>query len=632
MKPILTCFLAALLFACSSSTSDTVTDETSPESSEEKLVSDRIIKEAPKAESTSVPISERDRLGLELNEERLLLAYDSNFRYELKIKNTGRDSLSYRFTSIKKTGETSSFAGKVKRIKRKYSNVYKRYNTYAPALLYKLNTDTSITELYIDRLSAEHVRFDHFVKNLNGNQWGEFDPNIIGVKQLGMHIANPTNDYENYFRKTIDKVSDSYSRFRSLDSSSYNFQTTAGFYQSSLNEISTLLKEYDTATTEYVLQEDTSFLYNVSTSKLEHVKKIFQDYGIKFIKRELPSKDQLIPFGFQDALVVDLLNNKGEGLNVEKFYRMKFKDNLNWDNLKFENGLYKLYANWSDFFPHDSLYVAVFSSFGFETVSHLVTLWEPDGGSLRLKEILDQRLTVGIGSVKIEKVIAVTDEHTVFIGRKGGGDAGYVWGSFWIGVRSKPNELSIVFERTFEGSSEWHGYANYRLLNDTTLELETVMQKWENGKQNDSIENVELIDLIGLAKGTFSPKEDIRCSRQILEETSRNIYDLTPEKIDTFLLTISKKCNYNQELSSYRNGVLMVVFDKYPIEVTKLLTEANNYEFEEILKDLTEPTDPRVHIPGIIDKIKESGIQDEKMERIFIALEKGYKYLKEHNP
>lgn len=623
--------MAALFFACSSSTTDTVTDETSPASSEEKLVSDRIIKE-PKLKSNSAPIDERDKLGLELNEERTFYAgSEENFSYILKIRNTGNDSLSYWFTTIKENVEKRSFSGKVKRIKKKYSSVSKRYNTSTQALLYKLNTDSAITKLYIDQLRAEYVRFDHFVKNSNENKWGEFDPNIIGVTELEMHVAHPTNDYAAYFKKTLDKASESFSNIP-RDSTTYNFKVQSDFHQSDLSELSTLLNEYDTASTEYILQEDTSLLYRISISKMESAKELLLTHGIKFAKRELPIGEQSVPIGFKNVLVVDLLNNKGEGLNVEKFYRMKFKDNLDWDNLKFEDGLYKLYAQWSDFFPHDSLYVAVFSSFGFETVSHLVTLWEPDGGSLRLKEILDQRLTVGIGSVKIEKVIAVTDEHTVFIGRKGGGDAGYVWGSFWIGVRSKPNELSIVFERTFEGSSEWHGYANYRLLNDTTLELETVMQKWGNGKQNDSIENVELIDLIGLAKGTFSPKEDIRCSRQILEETSRNIYDLTPEKIDTFLLTISKKCNYNQELSSYRNGVLMLVFDKYPIEVTKLLTEENNYEFEEILKDLTEPTDPRVHIPGIIDKIKESGIQDEKMERIFIALEKGYKYLKEHNP
>lgn len=83
---------------------------------------------------------------------------------------------------------------------------------------------------------------------------------------------------------------------------------------------------------------------------------------------------------------------------------------------------------------------------GFEMISHLTTIWEPHGESLRFFAILDKLLYAGIGTVSYDTAFRIDNERVFMIARSSGGDAGDVWGSIIFTVWTMPRKLEIYYK------------------------------------------------------------------------------------------------------------------------------------------------------------------------------------------
>lgn len=503
MKSIYIILIAYVISACNqtSNTANTSLNENEASIKEVSGITARD-KESTNNESTDGKQRQTSQteLGLKEGEQETFYATDSiqELDYVLTVMNIGNDSLQYKFQTISRNDQVKELTGKLKLKKRTRTHVTKRYYTTAQALIYSASDEKSETSLVIETQECDFVRIYHFRKDVDMIRYGEIDPKIIGIKYLSMAVRNPSNDFKAYFKSMVDELRESFSAINHTDTSSNQYPERLKTYNSNLSIFSKLIAEYQASTTDYDLQNDSTLLNRISLAELDSAKKMLQKIGIDFKERVLPENDQFVPIGFQDALVVDLLMKHPR--RFTKFYRMKFTDNLGYGNLKFEEGLYKMYAKWDDFFKYDSLYVGLLSSFGFETVDFTISLWEPERDSLKLKEILDQTISVDIGGVKIDTVVSDNNFGAIFIGTKSGGDAGDVWGGFWVAHRTEPYKLETVIEKNYSGNSENYETVNYTFLNDSIIELESVIRIWKDGGYRDSLlstESLNLRELIG---------------------------------------------------------------------------------------------------------------------------------------
>jgi hypothetical protein len=149
-------------------------------------------------------------------------------------------------------------------------------------------------------------------------------------------------------------------------------------------------------------------------------------------------------------------------------------------------------------------YLLVMKDDGFESVSHLLTIWHKEANFYYLDYILNKTVNVGIGGIKIEKIINIDYEKIMVVGTKSGGDGGEVWGSFWLGIITKPNYFDIIYEIGRSGDEFKNEYLNYKIVaNDGLIYLTKGVKSDKNNIQTDSILLQDTIRYYDLIKKTY---------------------------------------------------------------------------------------------------------------------------------
>lgn len=205
---------------------------------------------------------------------------------------------------------------------------------------------------------------------------------------------------------------------------------------------------------------------------------------------------QSVPDSTDKYILVTAKVDKTGKIVEDRFVNIEITDKLDLPkNLRIGERLF--FGESGDFKKYGDKTIAVLRGFGFESVDHLISIWDKNDDNYVLTTILDQRLSVGIGTVQVDTLLDLSPNKSLIIGEKFGGDAGETWGSMWIGIWTKPRTLEIAYEKEWEGS-DWLGYTeviDYTISDDLIMTIETLKRYGSSISGKDSLVSSESIDL-----------------------------------------------------------------------------------------------------------------------------------------
>ncbi|MER3329071.1 MAG: hypothetical protein RIF34_05780, partial [Candidatus Kapaibacterium sp.] len=305
--------------------------------------------------------------------------------------------------------------------------------------------------------------------------------------------------YEKYLKDLIRPIRETKGKldyYKNTGDSKYReFETN---YNGLIEELEDAILFLQDEYPKYDFKSDTSLTDLAVYYELGKTIEIFRKYNFHFSIPKTNSQTHILDLNFDNYVICTIKRDHRGEMTNNTFESLEFSDKLNYRNNPL--GHQSFYGKNTSFKKYNDITVGVLRGFGFETVSHLITIWNLEEDQLKLGHVLNKTINVGIGGVTLDTLVTLSDQRRLLIGTKSGGDGGDVWGSFWIAEWTQPNNLKIAFEEEFSGSSESFETINYEFLNDSTISLNRVLRIWNANSYSDSTISKNTLNILKLEK------------------------------------------------------------------------------------------------------------------------------------
>lgn len=369
-----------------------------------------------------------------------------------------------------------------------------RYGHVIPGIKFiKTQKNEFSTKILIDTTnqSADFITFLH-------QDYGKTNSNIPRVPPL--KASGVDEPYKGYLRSILNELTYTHHDYRQYPSSRLKEKI-----ELLENELSELLKEIKGNENTEEIRKDTFLLDIANYYEMTKVTEMLLEFG--FSNRKRISKDQIqyipvekisefrgiIEFTREDKV----LNNRFEKINFDS------KPNSELYIAGFDD--FCFFNDSTVFLKYHNKIVTTMHGSGFESVSHIITIWNIKEDTIYLETILDKLLFEGIGGVIIDTILPYDSNKNIIIGNSGGGDGGDVWGSLWIGVWNKPRSLKVVYIKKWIGINEDYTNIDFKILPNNTIRIienkiwfERLDGEYRKNKRILSYESLNLDSLVKL--------------------------------------------------------------------------------------------------------------------------------------
>ncbi|HBO76135.1 MAG TPA: hypothetical protein DD653_15825 [Marinilabiliales bacterium] len=433
-------------------------------------ISDTEIKKVINSDSVSNNI----KYELEIGKEELFEETEGKYSYSLKLKKLNSSEIRCHF---KKSLEDSLIINRIdtiNEIKNTHYNYEGKYGYMCTGQLYEKND----IRLIIDRDNAKYAGFS--IKETKNNY---FDSGTTKFPLLNRNgIEEP---YQNYLYNLIDEFQ------------LYPYEENRSRKINEFSLIVKLLDDIDKGNFKYNYKLDTSLLDKANYYGLVNLVLILKDRGIydrgfvsentiqKIHINDYPKLKVLVRFDYTGRM----LSKRFELIELAKYSYNKPKDPI---------GFQTYYSSGIGPIEFDGKYFIIMHDDGFESISHLFSIWKKEGKSLCLESIIDTTIKVGIGGVSVKDILKIGFNKYLVIGNTQGGDGGDSWGSFWLGILSMPDSLDLVYEKHCSGDEMRDEYFENKIISSDSIIVLYKKEKHYDSNQ-DILLSIDTINYYNLA-------------------------------------------------------------------------------------------------------------------------------------
>jgi hypothetical protein len=184
--------------------------------------------------------------------------------------------------------------------------------------------------------------------------------------------------------------------------------------------------------------------------------------------------------------------------------------------------------NW--FKPEDAVtksedaIIIVLNDQGFASIMFILTVWDRlADGRLKMRTILDRAVCEGIGTVYTKALHSINDKEAFIVGESFGADGGDTWGSWWIGLWTKPRRFRILKrikyylppkELESGQSRKVHFTYDLEIENKTAVvkeQYKLIKQEWGNIKKQQEELLKETVHTLNLERLIQASRNDNPC-------------------------------------------------------------------------------------------------------------------------
>ena len=413
---------------------------------------------------------------LPINQSTIFYAEKDNIFYEMELKRIDEKSLNWKLTTKRNGIIVSEQTDTVIYYPKRGGSVRLKYGYRCSGLKFLKEHPTNFsTQLNVDTTnqSADFISFYHTDYTNNNNSIKHIPP---------LKRPKASEPYLGYLKSLLQNMTERYENYQQS-----NNQRAKEIYDDLYSDFLKLLEEIEKNNSANDVIKDTFLLDLVNYHGMDSVVNRLINFGFSNRKRMLHSQEQIISIknisGFR-GLIEFSKNGAVKSNRFEKFNVKMEPIMVRWIPGFNE---YSFYHDSTALIPYQKQFIAVLHDFGFESISHIITIWEKRDSSLILEGILDKLLYEGIGGIRIDTIVQFGQNRNIIIGTSGGGDGGDVWGSFWIGIWELPRNLKVVFEKRWNGNSESFKNIDFSFISKNEL---SIIEKsvWYENNNGDYIE------------------------------------------------------------------------------------------------------------------------------------------------
>lgn len=416
---------------------------------------------------------------------------DNGMKYNLTLCFDDTATIRYHFAITRNSNAIIELADKAVIDPQTSYTIRGKYGFLFSARRFEASDDGQVTGIFLQQGDSSYASLNYHSPSLN-------DQGYALLKDIPVMFRNTEEPYREYLERTIAALIEYHSKISSSNETEQMESHYQSIYHEKISDLRALLTEIKNKKISFGALSSNQLLDQVIFYGMDSAQRIFEDYGVEFrVDSSLAIKEpQLVPYQTDDHILVTVQTDKTGKIINDRFLRIDKLAKLERP-LDLRVGELPYFGTTRDFKDYGDKTLAVFRDFGFESVDHLLSVWDKQQDGYRLSTILNSSVSVGIGGVSLDTLIRISPNKYLIIGEKSGGDAGDTWGALWVGRWTLPRQFEIVYEKNWMGSEEQRliENINYSISKDTIMEV-----VWEKGHSlnfSDSLVKLENIYLKG---------------------------------------------------------------------------------------------------------------------------------------
>ncbi|UII33863.1 hypothetical protein LVD17_08550 [Fulvivirga ulvae] len=445
-------------------------------------------------EANSSPASGNNSVTGELSQSDRVIFYsteENGMKYNLTLCFDDTATIRYHFVISRDSDAIIELVDRAVSDPQTSYTIRGKYGFLFSARRFEASEDDQITGIFLQQGDSSYASLNYYSPPLN-------DQVYALLKDIPVMFRNTEEPYREYLEGIIAALVEYHSKISASNETEQRESHYQSTYDEKLSDLRALLTEIKNKKISFGALNNDQLLDQVIFYGMDSVQRIFENYGVEFrVDSSLViTESQLVPYQTDDHILVTVQTDKTGKIINDRFLRIDKTANLERP-LILRIGELPYFGTTRDFKDYGDKTLAVFRDFGFESVNHLISVWDKQQDGYRLSAILNSSVSVGIGGVSLDTLIRISPNKYLIIGEKSGGDAGDTWGALWVGRWTLPRQFEMVYEKNWRGSEEQRFIENisYSISKDTIMKV-----VWEKGHSlnfSDSLVNEESIDLKG---------------------------------------------------------------------------------------------------------------------------------------
>jgi len=415
--------------------------------------------------------------------------------YELDLERINLSDIIFKFYQLKNDSIIKQKTDTIVFYPFRHGSIEVKHGYKCSGLKYGKDTEQTSFRIFIEGINADYATFSY--KTNYYKQFGSI-VNVPTLKREG--VEEP---YAKYLSSIIHSLS---------NLNNYNYLSSNESYKAKFNnlhsEIQALLNEIKEKSLVQKVIQDTLIIDLALYYELDSVLSMLREFG--FIERIRVSEntEQSVPikdFPGIHGLVYISFNGEVESDRFERFNMQNKPDYNDYIPGQVE---YTYFQDTTNIKIYQNMSIAVLIDGGFENSSSIITVWQKREEHYDLKYILNRIIRESIGGVGIDTIFSFDKQRSIIIGTSSGGDGGYFWGSFWIGVWTLPRTLNIVYRLRVSGDESEYTKFDYFFIENNKLKInKTRVVPYE--KDGEYVELSTLIETFNISIDSIAFEKDI---------------------------------------------------------------------------------------------------------------------------